>query len=61
MAGMKKDRVLDAIRIITDQRRGSSVERRRVADYENPAVSRQVLRIVQSYIEYVRRTVWSAT
>ena len=61
MAGMKKDRVLDAIRIVTEQRRDTSVERRRVTDYENPAVSRQVLRIVQSYIEYVRRTVWSVT
>ena len=59
MAGMKKDRVLDAIRIVTDQQRDTSVERRRVPDYENHAVSRQVLRIVQSYIEYVRRTVWS--
>jgi UDP-N-acetylglucosamine 2-epimerase len=59
MAGMKKERVLDAIRIVTEQRRETSVTRRRVADYENPAVSRQVLRIVQSYIEYVRRTVWS--
>lgn len=60
MAGMKKDRVLDAIRIITEQRKSTGFERRRVADYTNPSVSRQVLRIVQSYIEYVRRTVWSA-
>jgi UDP-N-acetylglucosamine 2-epimerase (non-hydrolysing) len=29
-----------------------------VADYENPAVSRQVVRIVLSYIDYVNRTVW---
>lgn len=58
MAGMKKDRVLDAILIITEQRKDTTVERRRVTDYENPAVSRQVLRIVQSYVEYVRRNVW---
>jgi UDP-N-acetylglucosamine 2-epimerase len=60
MAGMKTDRVLDAIRIITVQRKSTASERRRVADYANPSVSSQVLRIVQSYIEYVRRTVWSA-
>lgn len=59
MAGMKKDRVLDAIRIVIEQSRDARPARRRVSDYENPAVSGQVLRIVQSYIEYVRRTVWS--
>jgi len=60
MAGMTKQRVLDAIGITTDQRNArAGQERRRVADYHNPAVSQQVLRIVQSYIEYVRRTVWS--
>jgi UDP-N-acetylglucosamine 2-epimerase len=58
MAGMKKERVLDAIRITIDQRRDTSVERRRITDYQNPSASRQVLRIVQSYIDYVRRTVW---
>jgi UDP-N-acetylglucosamine 2-epimerase len=58
MAGMKKERVLDAIRITIDQRRDTSVERRRITDYRNPSASRQVLRIVQSYIDYVRRTVW---
>lgn len=60
MAGMKRQRVLDAIGIITAQRRARiSQQRRRVTDYENPVVSQQVLRIVQSYIEYVRRTVWA--
>lgn len=58
MAGMKKERVLDAIRITIDQRRNTAVERRRITDYQNPSASRQVLRIVQSYIDYVRRTVW---
>ncbi len=58
MAGMKKEFVLDAIRITIDQRRDMPVERRRITDYQNPSASRQVLRIVQSYIEYVRRTVW---
>ncbi len=58
MAGMKRDRVLDAIRITIDQRRDTTLERRRITDYQNPSASRQVLRIVQSYIDYVRRTVW---
>jgi UDP-N-acetylglucosamine 2-epimerase (non-hydrolysing) len=30
-----------------------------VADYEAQAVSKQVLRVVSSYVDYVSRTVWS--
>jgi len=30
-----------------------------VADYENPHVSKQVLRVVASYIDYINRVVWS--
>lgn len=59
MAGLKKERVLDAVHVITEQHRNDS-RQRRVDDYQNSVVSRQVLRIVQSYIGYVRRTVWSA-
>ena len=29
-----------------------------VADYETPNVSKQVLRVVMSYTDYVNRTVW---
>jgi len=29
-----------------------------VPDYEAPAVSQQVLRVVMSYTDYVNRTVW---
>jgi len=59
MAGMTRERVLDAVAITTDQRKVSSAERRRVEDYGTGAVSQQALRIVQSYVAYVRRTVWS--
>lgn len=58
MAGLKKERVLDAVRVILAQ-----YERHRriicnVEDYENPVVSKQVLRIVESYTDYVNRVVW---
>jgi UDP-N-acetylglucosamine 2-epimerase (non-hydrolysing) len=58
MAGLKKDRVLDAVRAITAQHRAEKHAVRPVQDYENPAVSKQVLRIVESYTDYVNRTVW---
>lgn len=55
MAGLKKERVLDAVRITIAQH--DSVERP-PSDYENTAVSRQVLRVVLSYTDYVNRVVW---
>lgn len=59
MSGLKKDRVLDAIEIVTAQ-----YDRQRrpvlpIADYENPFVSTQIVRIVTSYIDYINRVVWS--
>ncbi len=58
MAGLKKDRVLDAVRITVAQHVNEKAAVRPVQDYENPSVSKQVLRIVESYTDYVNRTVW---
>jgi UDP-N-acetylglucosamine 2-epimerase (non-hydrolysing) len=58
MAGLKKDRVLDAVRVTVAQHNRDRHAIRLVPDYENPAVSKQVLRIVESYTDYVNRTVW---
>ncbi len=59
MSGLKKDRVLDAVRVITAQHDKSNRVMKRVEDYEGGPVSKQVLRIVMSYVDYVNRTVWS--
>jgi UDP-N-acetylglucosamine 2-epimerase (non-hydrolysing) len=58
MAGLKKDRVLDAVRVIVAQHSRELHATRPVQDYENSSVSKQVLRIVESYTDYVNRTVW---
>lgn len=58
MAGLKKERVLDAVRITVAQHDRQQSAVRPVQDYENPSVSKQVLRIVESYTDYVNRTVW---
>ena len=58
MAGLKKDRVLDAVRVTLAQYNPDLHAVRPVQDYENPSVSKQVLRIVESYTDYVNRTVW---
>ena len=58
MAGQTKDRVLDAVRITVGHHNREKAAVRPVEDYENPSVSKQVLRIVESYTDYVNRTVW---
>jgi len=59
MSGLKKEPVLDAVRVITAQhnRRARAVSL--VQDYAGGQVSKQVLRVVMSYVDYVNRTVWS--
>ena len=59
MTGLKKDRVLDAIRVIIAQHNKSKRVMHHVADYEGGPVSKQLLRVVMSYVDYVNRTVWS--
>ena len=60
MSGLKKDRVLDAIKVIVNQHRKDSRVLSSVSDYESSAsVSKQILRVVMSYIDYINRTVWS--
>lgn len=58
MSGLTKDRVLEAVSVVTRQHdRGTRVFPV-VADYNTATVSKQVTRIVLSYIDYVNRTVW---
>lgn len=59
MSGLKKDRVLDAVRVIIAQHDKSKRVMDRVEDYEGGPVSKQLLRIVMSYVDYINRTVWS--
>lgn len=58
MAGLKKERVLDAVRVIVSQHDRYKRVMAPVVDYEAQAVSKQILRVVLSYTDYVNRTVW---
>lgn len=58
MAGLKRERVLDAVRITLAQFDPEAHATRSVGDYENAAVSKQVLRVVESYTDYINRVVW---
>lgn len=59
MSGLKKERVLDAVRVILAQHDKARRVMQPVQDYEAGAVSKQVLRVVLSYVDYVNRMVWS--
>ena len=59
MSGLKKDRVLNSIEIILAQNETGSRVISPVPDYEVDSPSKQILRVVMSYIDYINRTVWS--
>lgn len=58
MVGMSLDRVMQGLDILESQARGEQRLLRQVADYSMPNVSDKVLRIIQSYTDYVNRVVW---
>lgn len=60
MSGLKKERVLDAIKITISHHHDGNRTVNAVADYENQFVSTQILKVVTSYVDYINRTVWSA-
>jgi UDP-N-acetylglucosamine 2-epimerase len=60
MAGLKKQRVLEAVKIIISHYDKNLRVMTAVPDYNSSSsVSKQILRVVMSYIDYINRTVWS--
>lgn len=59
MCGLKAERVLDAVRIVTSQHNREQRVIPVVQDYLGGPVSMQIVRIVHSYTDYINRTVWS--
>lgn len=59
MSGLKKDSVLNAVRIVTSQHDRSQRVIPKVGDYQGGPVSKQVVRVVHSYTDYINRTVWA--
>lgn len=59
MSGLTSERVLEAVGVVTRQHDRTKRVFPLVPDYDTGPVSKQVVRIVLSYIDYVNRTVWS--
>ncbi len=59
MCGLKSSSVLNAVRIVTTQHDKKARAFAVVSDYEGGCVSKKIVRIVTSYVDYVNREVWS--
>lgn len=58
MSDLVPDRLLQAVRIVTDQHSRDQHCVDVVSDYQGGKVSVQIPRVIQSYTDYIRRTVW---
>ncbi|WP_034299600.1 non-hydrolyzing UDP-N-acetylglucosamine 2-epimerase [Herbaspirillum sp. RV1423] len=59
MSGLKAERVLEAVEVTVVQYSKSKSRNRIVPDYEGGLVSKKIVNIVLSYVDYINRVVWS--
>lgn len=59
MVGLSPERILQGLAQVLQQQVGAERNFRPVADYSMPNVSQKVVRIIISYTDYIKRTVWS--
>ena len=58
MSGLRAERILESVKIITSQYFSETSPIPMIKDYEAPNVSAQVVRIVQSYVDYIKHNTW---
>ncbi len=59
MVGLNPERIMQGLIELENQNRGEVRNFRKVGDYSMPNVSEKVVRIIISYVDYIKRTVWS--
>jgi UDP-N-acetylglucosamine 2-epimerase len=59
MVGLNPERILQGLTQLESQKSGDERSFRKVADYSIPNVSDKVVRIIISYVDYIKRVVWS--
>jgi UDP-N-acetylglucosamine 2-epimerase len=59
MVGLNPERILQGLLQLDSQKRGDERTLRTVSDYSMPNVSDKVVRIIISYVDYIKRVVWS--
>lgn len=58
MSGLKSNDIIDSIEIVTKQWEENPNVLHMVEDYQADNVSKKVVRIIVSYMDYINRTVW---
>jgi UDP-N-acetylglucosamine 2-epimerase len=59
MVGLNPERIMQGLKQLQYQKRGQERTFRAVSDYSMPNVSDKMVRIIISYTDYIKRTVWS--
>jgi UDP-N-acetylglucosamine 2-epimerase len=59
MVGLNPERIMQGLVQLQYQKTGQERNFRPVADYSMPNVSEKMVRIILSYTDYIKRTVWS--
>lgn len=59
MVGLNKERILQGLEQLNSQKRGQQRSFQQVADYSMTNVGDKVVRIIISYIDYIKRVIWS--
>ncbi len=59
MVGLNPERIVQGLIELESQKRDDVRRFRKVADYSMPNVSDKVVRIIISYVDYIKRVVWS--
>jgi UDP-N-acetylglucosamine 2-epimerase (non-hydrolysing) len=58
MVGLRPERIMQGLVHLENQKVGKERNLRPVADYSMPNVSEKMVRIILSYTDYIKRTVW---
>lgn len=58
LTGLKKESMLNAVAVTIDQREICGFQPRIIEDYDVDVVSKKVLRIILSYVDYINKYIW---
>jgi len=58
MVGFDLEKIIQALNVTRNQSKGDSRILKMINDYDAPNVSEKILRIIISYIAYIKRNVW---